>query len=131
VQQISGLMTGIAAAAAEQASGLDEINTGIMQLDKVTQQNAAMAGEAETGGLAMASSAGHLQGLVARFRLPKDRAQRRPKLPAAAPPARGAAPSQPAPLQPAPLPAARPLPAAAAVAVAGNLATSLSQWEDF
>ncbi len=125
VQEISGLMSGIAGAAAEQASGLDEINTGVMQLDKVTQQNAAMAGEAETGGLAMASSAGHLQGLVARFRLSGNRAPNRAARTVAPPP------------QPASSRAAAPRPAAAAavlavpVAVPGNLATSLSQWEDF
>ena len=38
-------MAEIAVAASEQAAGLDEINTGVNQLDQVTQQNAAVAEE--------------------------------------------------------------------------------------
>ncbi|MFN3953282.1 MAG: methyl-accepting chemotaxis protein [Pararhodobacter sp.] len=43
--EVSGLMGEIAVAASEQASGLDEINAGVNQLDQVTQQNAAVAEE--------------------------------------------------------------------------------------
>ena len=43
--EVSGLVADIAVAASEQASGLDEINTGVNQLDQVTQQNAAVAEE--------------------------------------------------------------------------------------
>ncbi len=43
--EVSGLVADIAVAASEQAAGLDEINTGVNQLDQVTQQNAAVAEE--------------------------------------------------------------------------------------
>jgi len=43
--EVSGLVGEIAVAASEQAAGLDEINTGVNQLDQVTQQNAAVAEE--------------------------------------------------------------------------------------
>ncbi len=42
VSEISDHVSGIAAGAAEQATTLSEINTGVSQLDQVTQQNAAM-----------------------------------------------------------------------------------------
>ncbi len=43
--EVSDLIASIATAASEQAAGLDEINTGVNQLDQVTQQNAAVAEE--------------------------------------------------------------------------------------
>ena len=42
VSEISGVVDQIAAAAQDQATGLHEVNTAINQMDKVTQQNAAM-----------------------------------------------------------------------------------------
>ena len=42
VQQITSMVTAIAAGASAQSSGLDEINIGVGHLDQVTQQNAAM-----------------------------------------------------------------------------------------
>lgn len=46
VSEISEHISGIASGAAEQATTLGEINTGVSQLDQVTQQNAAMVEEA-------------------------------------------------------------------------------------
>lgn len=46
VGEISNHISGIASGAAEQATTLAEINTGVSQLDQVTQQNAAMVEEA-------------------------------------------------------------------------------------
>ncbi len=46
VSEISDHISGIASGAAEQATTLAEINTGVSQLDQVTQQNAAMVEEA-------------------------------------------------------------------------------------
>jgi methyl-accepting chemotaxis protein len=42
VQDISGLMVGIARDASAQSASLHEINQGVGQLDQVTQRNAAM-----------------------------------------------------------------------------------------
>lgn len=44
-KEAAGLVADIAVAAAEQASGINELNSGINQLDQVTQQNSAMAEE--------------------------------------------------------------------------------------
>ena len=46
VNEVHGHMKAIADAAQEQATGLDEINTSITQIDETTQQNACMAEEA-------------------------------------------------------------------------------------
>lgn len=43
INSISQYMNGIAESAAEQSTGVKEINTGVAHLDQVTQQNAAMA----------------------------------------------------------------------------------------
>ncbi|MBK5923892.1 hypothetical protein CCR90_08915, partial [Rhodovulum sulfidophilum] len=68
-----------------------EINVGVNELDKVTQQNAAMVEEANAAAVTMKQEAGNLQTLVARFRLKGPAAvSPRPRtetaIPAAAPP---------------------------------------------
>ncbi|MCE8441079.1 hypothetical protein LZ187_15095, partial [Rhodovulum sulfidophilum] len=76
----------------EQSVGLGEINVGVNELDKVTQQNAAMVEEANAAAVTMKQEAGNLQTLVARFRLkgPAAAVAPRPRtetaIPTAAPP---------------------------------------------
>uniref|UniRef100_UPI000AEF09F4 methyl-accepting chemotaxis protein n=1 Tax=Leisingera sp. ANG-Vp TaxID=1577896 RepID=UPI000AEF09F4 len=67
VNHISGLVSNIAEGAMEQATGLSEINTGVSQLDSVTQQNAAMVEEATAAGHMLQSDAQRLAELMARF----------------------------------------------------------------
>ncbi|WP_337248433.1 methyl-accepting chemotaxis protein [Rhodovulum visakhapatnamense] len=69
VSNIAELIGDIATGAQEQSVGLGEINVGINELDKVTQQNAAMVEEANAAAVTMKQEAGNLQSLVARFRL--------------------------------------------------------------
>ncbi len=69
VSNISTLISGIAEGAAEQSTGLAEINTGMTQLDQVTQQNAAMVQEATSAGHLLNSDAGKLGELVAHFNI--------------------------------------------------------------
>ncbi|MBT8152973.1 hypothetical protein KMP13_03530 [Epibacterium ulvae] len=69
VNHFSGLMSGIAEGASEQANGLNEINTGVSELDRVTQQNAAMVEETTAVGHMLNSDAEKLAGLVTRFQL--------------------------------------------------------------
>lgn len=69
VNEISKLVTAIASSAEEQATGLGEINTGVIQLDRVTQQNAAMVEEATAAGHLLHSDADKMSTLVARFSL--------------------------------------------------------------
>ncbi|WP_322892427.1 MULTISPECIES: methyl-accepting chemotaxis protein [unclassified Yoonia] len=72
IGHISGLVSEIAAGAEEQSTGLAEINIGVTQLDKVTQQNAAMVEEATASSHALNAEAGNLADLVARFRLAEE-----------------------------------------------------------
>ncbi|WP_241483498.1 methyl-accepting chemotaxis protein [Leisingera sp. ANG-DT] len=124
VTHISQLVSGIAEGAAEQSTGLNEINTGVTQLDQVTQQNAAMVEEATAAGHMLKTDAGKLADLVAHFKIAGGSQLAAPakasSTPAAAP-APTAHGSDDWDMQPAPQPAA--------AAASGNAARDL--WQDF
>ncbi len=69
VSDIAGHVSEIAQSAKEQASGLDEINTAMNQLDQVTQQNAAMFEETNAASQALSNEADTLKRTVSRFRV--------------------------------------------------------------
>ena len=114
VENISSLIASIAGASREQSTGLTEINSGVVQLDDVTQQNAAMVQEATAASHAMRAEAERLGGLVASFSVGEARAE----LDTAAPET-GAAGGEAA------------APAKAAVDVAPRTAAGSSGWEEF
>ncbi len=62
------MIADIAGAAAEQATGVGEINSGMVQLDAVTQQNAAMTGQSEEACRRLEADVVQLEALVSRFR---------------------------------------------------------------
>lgn len=70
VNHISQKVSGIAEGASEQSIGLNEINTGMAQLDQVTQQNAAMVEEATAAGHLLKSDSAQLSDLMSHFQLP-------------------------------------------------------------
>ncbi|CAN7430697.1 methyl-accepting chemotaxis protein [Phenylobacterium sp. LjRoot219] len=69
VEAISGLVGQIAASAAEEASGLVQVNSAISAMDQVTQQNAAMVEEATAAAAALSLEAQRLADLVGVFNL--------------------------------------------------------------
>ncbi|ANT59302.1 hypothetical protein AYJ57_02350 [Salipiger sp. CCB-MM3] len=69
VGQISALVSNIAGVASEQAQGLTEINTGVSNLDRVTQQNAAMVEQSTAAAHMLRGDAGKLSHLIQGFRL--------------------------------------------------------------
>lgn len=69
VNEISGLISDIARGATEQANGLNEINTGMHELDQVTQRNAAMVEESTAAGHMLHSDASRLAELMSRFEI--------------------------------------------------------------
>ncbi|MCO6381908.1 methyl-accepting chemotaxis protein [Oceanicola sp. 502str15] len=69
VTNIAGHVSEIARSAKEQASGLDEINTAMNQLDHVTQQNAAMFEETNAASQSLTSEADTLKSTMSRFRI--------------------------------------------------------------
>jgi methyl-accepting chemotaxis protein len=68
VDQMSGLMSEIASAAQEQATGLGQVNSAVNQMDKVTQQNAAMVEQSTAASHSLAGEAEELMRLVKQFR---------------------------------------------------------------
>ncbi|BCI72266.1 HAMP domain protein [Sphingomonas sp. S17] len=67
--QIGALMTGIADDTARQANGMGHINTALLEMDGVTQQNAAMVEQATAAARNLAQEAEQLNDAVSRFRL--------------------------------------------------------------
>ena len=69
VSKVTDLVGEIAAASNEQAQGITQINTGLNQVEQVTQQNTANAEETASAAEELSSQAAHLQSLVAQFKL--------------------------------------------------------------
>jgi methyl-accepting chemotaxis protein len=126
VKRVTEIMSAIAAASAEQGSGIGQVNEAVTQMDKVTQQNAALVEEIAASAAALEERAQGLVDVVAGFRLLGETnapARPRPATPAARPVTPVSKLKKPA-VKPA-APAARP--AASAVAVAENEA----DWSSF
>jgi methyl-accepting chemotaxis protein len=68
VNEINTLVGEIAASAHEQASGLQEVNIAVNQMDQVTQQNAAMVEESTAASHGLAGEANALSRLIDQFR---------------------------------------------------------------
>jgi methyl-accepting chemotaxis protein len=69
IQRVNDIMSEIAAASAEQASGIDEVSKAVTQMDEMTQQNAALVEEAAAAAESMRTQAGELTDRVGTFRL--------------------------------------------------------------
>ncbi|MDB5642574.1 MAG: methyl-accepting chemotaxis protein [Hyphomicrobiales bacterium] len=67
VADIKEAVTAIAAGATEQATGLQEINNAVGQMDQITQQNAALVEESAASSHTLAVEADKLNTSVARF----------------------------------------------------------------
>ena len=67
VDEISTLVSTIAMAADQQSSALAQVNSAITEMDKVTQQNAAMVEESTAAARSLADEATGLSRLVSRF----------------------------------------------------------------
>ena len=69
VSRINGVVGEIAASAKEQATGLDEVNVAVTQMDQVTQQNAAMVEESTAASHALSKEAETLSKLMGQFQI--------------------------------------------------------------
>jgi methyl-accepting chemotaxis protein len=90
VKKVSDIIADINAASEEQASGIEQINTAVTQMDRTTQQNAAMVEEAASAAESMNEQARGLNEVLAFFSVG----------------AQAAAPPPPPPPPPSPRPAA-------------------------
>ncbi|MCU4651999.1 methyl-accepting chemotaxis protein [Roseibacterium sp. SDUM158016] len=70
VSTISAHVEGISRSAREQSASLAEVNSGVSQLDRVTQQNAAMVSEASEASQTLRGEAEIMAQSIAVFRLP-------------------------------------------------------------
>ena len=62
----------IAASSREQATGLDDINTRVNQMDQITQQNATMVGRSRDTSRTLATEVQALVGMIEQFRVSGD-----------------------------------------------------------
>jgi len=69
ISEISDLVSNIAVSTKEQAAGLNEVNSAVLELDQVTQQNAAMFEETTAATHALTTEAVALAEAVAKFDL--------------------------------------------------------------
>jgi methyl-accepting chemotaxis protein len=69
VKKVSDIVAEIAAASREQSSGIEQVNRAIMQMDEVTQQNAALVEQAAAATQSMTDQARALGDTLVRYRL--------------------------------------------------------------
>jgi hypothetical protein len=67
VKKVSDIVAEIAAASREQSSGIEQVNRAVMQMDELTQQNAALVEQATAASQAMAEQVRGLNEMLARY----------------------------------------------------------------
>jgi methyl-accepting chemotaxis protein len=133
VKRVTDIMSEIANASQEQSAGIEQVNLSIIEMDSMTQQNAALVEEAAAAAQSLQDQASELAHVVSIFKLVEgEEAHVAPKPAAVAAPvaARQAKPAQlrvarPALKKPAPAAPVAPKPKKVA-ATSGN-----DEWEEF
>lgn len=69
IKRVNDIMAEIAAASVEQASGIEEVNTAVSQMDEMTQQNAALVQQAAAAAESLRSQTEGLQRQIGAFQL--------------------------------------------------------------
>jgi methyl-accepting chemotaxis protein len=69
VKKVSDIVAEIAAASREQSSGIEQVNRAVMQMDELTQQNAALVEQATAASQAMAQQVRGLNEMLERYRV--------------------------------------------------------------
>jgi methyl-accepting chemotaxis protein len=72
VKKVSDIIGEIAGASHEQSAGIDQVNKAVMQLDEMTQQNAALVEEASAASQSMAGQARSLIEVMERYQVSKE-----------------------------------------------------------
>ena len=85
VQRVTDIIGEISAAAAEQSSGISQINSAVTQLDQMTQQNAALVEESAAAADSLQQQSRRLADTVATFRTGGESMDAHPGAHAAAP----------------------------------------------
>ncbi|OFA00079.1 methyl-accepting chemotaxis protein II [Janthinobacterium sp. HH107] len=139
VRRVTDIMSEIASASQEQSAGIEQVNLSIIEMDGMTQQNAALVEQAAAAAQSLQDQAAELAHVVSIFKLVEG--EQKPaaaSVPAPAPVAAApAAVRKPAPaLRPVKsltrkTEAAAPVAAAAPRKAAGAGSTSNDEWEEF
>jgi methyl-accepting chemotaxis protein len=69
VAEMDKVVAAIAAGAGEQATGLDQVNIAVNQMDQATQQNAAMAEQSSAASGGLSQETGRLASLIGQFKV--------------------------------------------------------------
>ena len=69
VQRVADIISEIAAASAEQTTGIDQVNQAVTSMDEVTQQNAALVEEAAAAAESLLEQANQLSDVVGVFKV--------------------------------------------------------------
>jgi methyl-accepting chemotaxis protein len=108
IKKVAEIVSDIAAASAEQSTGIDQVNTALTQMDEVTQQNSALVEENAATAKTLEQQSGAMNARVGAFKLTdgasagaarqpmvvRERPAAPSKRPPAAAPARRAAPAR-------------------------------------
>ena len=78
VGRVTDIMSSISSASQEQSLGIQEVNSAVAQMDKITQQNAAFVEQAAATATAMDEQTGHLLAIVSGYKLPPEIGGSRP-----------------------------------------------------
>jgi methyl-accepting chemotaxis protein len=69
VKRVTDIMSDIASASAEQSAGIEQVNLSIIEMDGMTQQNAALVEQAAAAFQSLQDQAAELQRVVSIFKL--------------------------------------------------------------
>lgn len=69
VEDVTSIMANISSASDEQSAGIEQVNTAINEMDKVTQQNAALVEQAAAAAASMQEQADALAQVVQMFKM--------------------------------------------------------------
>ena len=69
VKEVTAIVSDISLASKEQASGIDAVNRAVLDIDKTTQQNAALVEQAAASAESMSQQSDNLRNLVSFFKL--------------------------------------------------------------
>ena len=134
VQRVSDIIGEITAAASEQSDGIGQVNTAVIQLDQMTQQNAALVEQSAAAAESLKDQAGRLAGVMGTFRLDTHAAPS-PAVRSSSASVKPSSPStttRPGAPKASPAPAARATPAAASRTPVGtSTSTPSDDWETF
>ncbi|HEX3097095.1 MAG TPA: methyl-accepting chemotaxis protein [Usitatibacter sp.] len=137
VKRVTGIMSDIASASQEQLTGIQQVGRAVTEMDRVTQQNAALVEESAAASEHMSAQAQQLVGLVERFKVDdgatpaQARSAHQPEIAGRPAPRLPDRPSADSRLAAPPERVRKEAVALAAAAIAGAKGSADGEWEEF